>query len=137
VYLLPAPIVLPAFGPWIMVRQRKADAMACVPDFIAEVEREGAKVQIRGQAILASDQTIKEKPDLVRNLVRATLRGMQDIVDDPAGAAADYAKAVPDRRGQKKHVQRVFELYKQYVYGGQRTLGEMNRDQLVKLQEFY
>jgi NitT/TauT family transport system substrate-binding protein len=31
----------------------------------------------------------------------------------------------------------VFELYKQYVYGGQNILGEMNRDQLTRLQGFY
>ena len=36
-----------------------------------------------------------------------------------------------------EHIQRVFELYKQYVYGGQRILGEMNRAQLGKLQAFY
>jgi NitT/TauT family transport system substrate-binding protein len=138
-----------AVGPaniWKFFLAHKADAMAGVPDFIAEVERAGAKVtvvpsskyfQSMGQAILASDQTIKERPDLVRKLVRATLRGMKDIIDDPAGAAVDYTKAVPQRRGQEKHVQRVFELYKQYVYGGQRVLGEMNRDQLQKLQDFY
>lgn len=131
---------------WKFFLAHKADAMAGVPDYIAEVERAGAKItvvpssqyfQSMGQAILASDQTIKERPELVRKLVRATLRGMKDIIDDPAGAAADYVKAVPDRQGQEKHVQRVFELYKQYVYGGQRILGEMNRDQLLKLQDFY
>jgi NitT/TauT family transport system substrate-binding protein len=138
-----------AVGPaniWKFFLARKADAMASVPDFIAEVERAGAKITIvpsskyfqsMGQAILASDQTIKERPELVRKLVRATLRGMKDIIDDPAGAAVDFVKANPQRRGNEKHVERVFEMYKQYVYGGQRILGEMNRDQLVKLQEFY
>jgi NitT/TauT family transport system substrate-binding protein len=131
---------------WKFFLARKADAMAGVPDFIAEVENQGAKIRVipssayfesMGQAILASDQTIRERPQLVRRLVRATLRGMKDIMDDPAAAAATYVSAVPDRQGQEKHVQRVFELYKQYVYGGQRILGEMNRDQLAKLQAFY
>jgi NitT/TauT family transport system substrate-binding protein len=31
----------------------------------------------------------------------------------------------------------VFELYKQYVYAGQATPGEMNREQLAQLQAFY
>jgi NitT/TauT family transport system substrate-binding protein len=131
---------------WKFFLARKADAMAGVPDFIAEVENQGAKVRVipssdyfqsMGQAILASDQTIKERPELVRKLVRATLRGMKDISDDPAGAAAVYAEALPDRRGQEQQVQRVFELYKQYVYGGQNIPGEMNRDQLSRLQGFY
>src|SRR6266851_906375 len=130
---------------WKFFLARKADAMAGVPDFIAEAENQGAKVRVipssayfdsMGQAILASDQTIKERPQLVRRLVRATLRGMKDISDDPAGAAADYAKALPDRRGQEQQVQRAFELYKQYVYGGQNIPGEMNRDQLTRLQGF-
>src|SRR6516164_7756770 len=138
-----------ATGPaniWKFFLARKADAMAGVPDFIAEAENQGAKVRVipssayfdsMGQAILASDQTIKARPGLVRKLVRATLRGMQDIMDDPAGAAGTYVSAVPDRRGQEKFIQRVFELYKQYVYGGQSKLGEMDRDQLAKLQAFY
>jgi len=117
-----------------------------VPDFIAVVENQGAQIRVipssgyfesMGQAILASDQTIRERPALVRSLVRATLRGMQDVINDPTAAAATYVSAVPDRKGQEKQVQRVFELYKQYVYGGQRIPGEMNRDQLAKLQAFY
>lgn len=131
---------------WKLFLARKADGMAGVPDFIAEAENQGARVRVipssayfdsMGQAILASDQTIKERPELVRKLVRATLRGMRDIMDDPAAAAEVYVSAVPDRRGQEKHIQRVFELYKQYVYGGQSTLGEMNCDQLARLQAFY
>jgi NitT/TauT family transport system substrate-binding protein len=131
---------------WKFFLAGKADAMAGVPDFIAEVEGQGARIRVipssayfasMGQAILASDRTISERPDLVHKLVRATLRGMQDIIDDPAAAAATYVSAVPDRQGQEKHIQRVFELYKQYVYGGQEMPGAMNRDQLAKLQAFY
>ena len=48
---------------------------------------------------------------------------MQDVINDPTAAAATYVSAVPDRKGQEKKVQRVFELYKQYVYGGQRIPG--------------
>ena len=60
---------------------------------------------------------------------------------------ADGAGAGPDGKGSgfswvnkesgEKHIERVFRLYKQYVYEGQKTLGEMNRDQLAKLQAFY
>ena len=138
-----------ATGPaniWKFFLARKADGMAGVPDFIAEVEKAGAQIRVipssqyfesMGQAIVASDQTIRERPALVRSLVRATLRGMRDIMRDPVAAAATYVSAVPDRQGQEKQIQRVFELYKQYVYGGQRIPGEMNRDQLAKLQAFY
>jgi NitT/TauT family transport system substrate-binding protein len=131
---------------WKFFLARKADAMAGVPDFIVEAENHGARIRVipssayfasMGQAILASDQTIKERPQLVHSLVRATLRGMKDVMDDPAGASVAYVSAVPERQGQEKHIQRVFELYKQYVYGGQKVLGEMDRDQLARLQDFY
>ena len=131
---------------WKFFLNGKADAMAGVPDFIADVEAQGAKIKVipssnyfhsMGQAILASDETIKNNPELIRKLVRATLKGMQALIDDPAAAAIDYVKAVPQRQGQEKQVQRVFELYKIYVYGKQNVIGEMNREQLTQLQDFY
>jgi NitT/TauT family transport system substrate-binding protein len=131
---------------WKLFLARQADAMSGVPDFIAEVEEQGAKIKVipsseffssMGQAIVASDKTIQEKPELIGKLVKATLKGMQDIIDDPAGSSIDYVKMIPERKGQEKKVQRIFELYKQYVYGGQTRLGEMNPEQLKTLQTFY
>ncbi len=138
-----------ATGPaniWKLFLAHQADAMSGVPDYIAEAENQGADITVipssdyfksMGQAIIASDQTIKDRPDLIRKLVRATLKGMRDIIDDPAKAAVDYVKATPERKGQERQVQRVFELYKQYVYGEQAKIGEMNAAQLKDLQAFY
>jgi NitT/TauT family transport system substrate-binding protein len=131
---------------WKLFLARKADAMSGAPDFIAEVEEQGTKVRVipsskyfgsMGQAIVASDKTIQEKPELIKKLVRATLKGMKDIIDDPAAAAKDYVIHVPERQGQEQKVQRIFELYKRYVYGQQTRLGEMNPEQLKALQAFY
>ncbi len=133
-------------GIWQLFLAGKADAMAGVPDWIVEAERQGAEVRVipssdyfhsMGQAILASDQMIRDRPDLVGKLVRATLKGMRDIIDDPGGTAVDFVKAVPQRAGQEASVRRVFELYVKYVYGTQARLGEMNRGQLADLQKFY
>jgi hypothetical protein len=123
-------------GVWKLFLARQADAMAGVPDFLAEAERNGMKVRVypsqdyfrsMAQAILASDTTIAKRPELIRKLVRATLRGMKDIMDDPRAAAADHVKAVPQLSDQQSYVLRVFELYKQYVYGGAVKLGIMGR----------
>ena len=89
------------------------------------------------QVVVASDQTIKEKPELIRKLVRATIHGVKDIMDDPQRAAKDYVKAVPERAGQERQMGRVFELYDQYVYPGQKVLGEMDEARLASLQDFY
>ncbi len=133
-------------GVWKLFLARQADAMAGVPDFLAEVERNGMRVRIyrsqdyfrsMAQAILASDATIAKQPELIRKLVRATLRGMKDIMDDPRSAASDHVKAVPQLSDQQNYVLRVFELYKQYVYGGATRLGLMDEGLLTQVQDFY
>jgi NitT/TauT family transport system substrate-binding protein len=89
------------------------------------------------QAILASDDVIKKRPDLVRKIVRATLHGLSDIMKDPKGAVADYIAAVPAHKGREAFVEETFKLYNTYVYPGQSVLGAMDRERLVALQKFY
>ncbi|MDB5535075.1 MAG: nitrate transporter substrate-binding protein [Hyphomicrobiales bacterium] len=133
-------------GIWQLFLARKAVAMASAPDYIGYVQENGGKVRVipgdeffpsMAQAILASDKTIKERPDFVRKLVRATLRGMTDIVADPAGTAIDFVKAAPENAGREKTVQSIFEFYTQYVYRGQPKPGFIDRQRLAKLQDFY
>jgi NitT/TauT family transport system substrate-binding protein len=131
---------------WKLFVAGKSDAMASVPDWIVDATEAGAKIKIipadqyfqsMAQVVVASDQVIKEKPELIRKLVRATLHGVRDIMTDPKGAAVDYVKAVPQRAGQERQMARVFELYNQYVYPGQKVLGEMDPKRLAELQDFY
>jgi NitT/TauT family transport system substrate-binding protein len=133
-------------GVWQLFAANKADAMAAVPDWITSAEEAGAKVAIlpssevfqsMAQAILASDDTIKKNPDLIRRLVRATLRGMQDIMKDPKAAAAAYVKAVPSYQGKEAQIERTFNLYNQYVYAGQKVLGHIDEKRLDAVQKFY
>jgi NitT/TauT family transport system substrate-binding protein len=133
-------------GVWQLFAAGKADAMAAVPDWIVSAEDAGAKVQIfssddyfqsMAQAILASDDVITKRPELIQKLVRATLHGMQDIMTDPAGAARDYVEAVPQNKGKEAYIEAVFRLYNKYVYPGQTKLGLMNPDRLASVQKFY
>ena len=133
-------------GVWKLFLAGKADAMAAVPDWTAIAMGKGAKVRIfpaddyfksMAQAILVADKTISERPDLVRRLVRATLRGMKDIMDDPNAAAAAYVKAVPRHKGKERAMAATFSLYNKYVYPGQSVLGEMDASRLAALQDFY
>src|SRR5262249_2519881 len=77
-------------GVWQFVASGKSAGMAGVPDWIPPVEAAGVKVRViptdeffphMAQAIAVSDQVIKEKPELVRKVVHAALRGMKDIID--------------------------------------------------------
>jgi len=132
-------------GVWQLFTANKSEAMAAVPDWVINAEDAGAKVRLlpsdgfqsMAQAIVASDETIKTKPELVRRLVRATLRGMQDIVKDPKAAAATYVKAVPSFQGKEASIERVFTLYRDRVYAGQKVPGEIDEQRLDAVQKFY
>ena len=138
-----------AAGPvniWKLFLARKSDAMAAVPDWIGIAYGQKAKIKVfpaddyfqsMSQAILASDKTIKEKPELIRKLVRATLKGMKDIMDSPKAAADAYVQAVPRWKDKKRAIVGTFALYNKYVYPGQKTIGLMDEARLAKLQEFY
>jgi NitT/TauT family transport system substrate-binding protein len=133
-------------GVWQLFAAGKADAMAAVPDWIVSATQAGAKVKVfssddyfksMAQAVLASDETIQKRPELVRKLVRATLKGMQDIMKDPTAAARDYANAVPQHKGKEADVEAVFKLYNTYVYPGQAVLGAIDPARLTAVQAFY
>ena len=138
-----------AAGPantWKLFIAGEADAMAAVPDWIAIAQAQGKNMNLfpadehfrsMAQAIIAADDTIAEQPELIGKLVRATLRGMKDIMADPAAAAVDYVKAVPQHEGKEKAMEAVFRLYNKYVYPGQSTVGAMDAERLAALQEFY
>jgi NitT/TauT family transport system substrate-binding protein len=133
-------------GVWKVFASKQSQAMAAVPDWIGDALAAGAQLdyypsntyfQSMAQAILASDKAIKENPELLKKLVRATLRGMKDIMADPRAAAMAYVKAVPAHAGKADQMTGVFEIYARNVYAGQKQLGAMDAARLASLQEFY
>jgi NitT/TauT family transport system substrate-binding protein len=133
-------------GVWEFVAAGKSAGMAGVPDWIPPVQAAGVKVKViptdeffphMAQGIAVSDQTIKEKPALVRAFVHAALHGMKDIMDDPDKAADDFVKFVPEWKGKEGAIKAVFNYYAKLVYPGQAVLGEVNAERLAKLQDFY
>ena len=138
-----------AAGPvnvWKLFLAGQSDAFASVPDWTAQVMMAKKNIEMipsdklfksMAQAIIASDDTIKNNPALIQKVVRATLKGMKDIMADPAAAAVDFVKATPELAGKEDFVTLSFKLYNQYVYGGQNVLGEMDEARLGALQDFY
>ena len=133
-------------GVWQLFAAGKADAMSAVPEWIANARGAGAKVKIyesdqhfnsMAQVIIASEKTIRERPELVRKVVRATLKGLRDIMTNPKAAVADYIAAVPQYKGREAYVEEVFGLYNTLVYPGQQTLGVIDPARLAALQKFY
>ncbi|OVZ60587.1 nitrate ABC transporter substrate-binding protein [Pigmentiphaga sp. NML080357] len=137
-----------ASGPsvWQLFAEQKIPALASVPEWTVSAQDAGVKVEVipadryfksMAQAILASDETVKKDPELIRKFVRATLRGLADIVRDPAAATSDYVKAVPGYQGREKYVESVLKLYNATVYQGQPRLGAIDPERVATLQKFY
>ena len=133
-------------GVWKLFLAGKADAMVGVPDWIGIAQAAGKKIKIfpadnyfksMAQAILASDKVIRERPELIRKLVRATLKGMQDIMTDPDSAAKVYVGHVAQQAKKLAYIKNVFGMYNKYVYGGQKKVGVMDSKRLAALQKFY
>lgn len=131
---------------WKLFVAGQSMAMAGVPDWIVDAESAGAKVNVipadtyfpsMAQAIVASDNTIKTKPKLIRELVQATLHGLRDIMQNPEAAARDYVKAVPENASREAQIAKTFALYNKYVYPGQKVLGEINAKRLAEVENFY
>jgi NitT/TauT family transport system substrate-binding protein len=133
-------------GVWQMVATGKSVGMAGVPDWIPPVEAAGVAIKViptdeffphMAQAIAASDQIIKDKPDMVRAFVKAALHGMKDIMDDPDAAAKDFVKFVPEWTGKEDQVKEAFAYYDKLIYPGQKELGAVDPERMAKLQDFY
>jgi NitT/TauT family transport system substrate-binding protein len=133
-------------GVWQMVATGKSVGMAGVPDWIPPIEAAGVAVKVlptdeffphMAQAIAASDQIIKDKPDMVRAFVKAALHGMKDIMDDPNAAATDFVKFVPEWTGKEDQVKEAFAYYDKLIYPGQKELGAVDPERMAKLQDFY
>ena len=133
-------------GVWQMVATGKSAGMAGVPDWIPPVEAAGVAIKViptdeffphMAQAVAASDDTIKNRPELVRAFVKAALHGMKDIMDDPDKAAVDFVKFVPEWTGKECQVKEAFAYYDKLIYPGQKVLGAVDPNRVAKLQDFY
>jgi NitT/TauT family transport system substrate-binding protein len=129
-----------------MVIKGKAVGCACVPDWIPPFHLAKLKVRIiksedyfphMAQAILASDAILKKRPKMVVKFIRASMRGMKDIMKDPAKAAKDFVKAVPFWKGKDRYIVAVFRYYAQLVYPSKLPQGVIDAERLAKLQNFY
>jgi len=57
--------------------------------------------------LITNDRTIEEQPELVRGMVRAFLRGLQDTITNPDGAFAITKQVVPEIGGENEALQRA------------------------------
>jgi NitT/TauT family transport system substrate-binding protein len=123
------------------------NAISGVPEWTAAIEAAGVAVDVyeiepvfpaMAQAILASDKTITEKPQMVRGFVRATLKALGEVIANPEQAAKDYVAAVPQHAGKEKLMEGIMRRYGKLVYGpAGANLGRFDEKRLAAVQKFY
>ena len=123
-----------------------ADACVCTPDWEVDVRNalpDAVSLPTFGnfptmaQAIIASDETIAKRPELLRALVKATLRGMEYVINDPAAGAKAYAEATPSFVGKEAWLTQVLTNYRDRTYKGQSVPGAMDVEKLKAAQDYY
>ena len=123
------------------------NAISGVPEWTAGIQAAGVEVDVfeiesvfpaMAQAILASDKTIKERPDMVKRFVRATLKGLGEVIANPEQASKDYVAAVPQHAGKEKQMEDIMRRYGRLVYGpANGNLGKFDEKRLAAVQKFY
>lgn len=124
------------------------DAISGVPEWAAAIEEAGVPVVVQpindlfpamAQAILASDDVIAEKPELVQGFVDATLKALRDIMDDPDAAATFLAENVPAFEGKQAMLVGVMERYNELVYPfeNEDDFGKVDPVRMKAVQDFY
>lgn len=133
-------------GIWQLVANGNADGMVGAPEMGAVAEEAGAQLKWEStgeffpgmaQAVLASDDMIKQHPEVIRKFVAATLKSLAEVQDDPQAAAKAYIEAQPVYKGREDMVGKVLAYYAKNVYPGQKVPGQFDAERVAALQEFY
>lgn len=122
--------------------------MSGVPEWIAAVEAAGVPMDqvsvdtmfpAMAQAILASDKTIEERPEVVKGIVAGVIHALKDIQADPAKAAKEYVSFVPQHTGKEKAIEAIMRAYVEKVYPAAegQPLGAFDPERMAKVQKFY
>jgi NitT/TauT family transport system substrate-binding protein len=108
-------------GKVVAVLEKKADALLGSADAqVAQIEAKGVKaaaldfadigVDSVGLTLIAHENTIKEKPDMIKRFIKAMAKSFADTVADPDAAIAAAVRAKPDANAESLKAQLVVDL---------------------------
>lgn len=139
-----------AVGPGGMIKlmiSGDLQAISGVPEWTAAIRGAGVEVEVTpineifpamAQAILTSEDTIANRPDVVGGFVGAVVKGYKDIIADPEQASKDYVAAVPQHAGKEKIMEGIMRDYVRLVYGSDvDNFGKFDESRLKAVQDFY
>lgn len=123
-------------------------AFSGVPEWIAAVEAAGVEMEqmpvdrvfpAMAQAIIASDKTIAERPEVIEGFVAAVLKAIREISDDPAKAAVEYTSFMQQHAGKEAEIEAILRAYAELVYpeGENQPLGAFDPQRIAEVQTFY
>jgi NitT/TauT family transport system substrate-binding protein len=81
-----------------------------------QLDQQGIKVNVikvsdfyplASDGIITSESLIKDQSDVVRGFVRATLKGMQDVIDDPEAAFSTALEFIPELKSADAKTQEL------------------------------
>lgn len=124
------------------------DAICGVPEWAASIEAANVPVDMfnidavfpaMAQAIMASDQTLQQRPETVRRFIRATLRAVNDVKADPAAMSRVYTQAMPEHAGREALIENIMRRYVSLVYATDTPdgLGRFDEARMTRVQAFY
>ncbi|KAA2314299.1 ABC transporter substrate-binding protein [Pseudooceanicola sediminis] len=124
------------------------DAISGTPDWAAAIEGAGVDVAVQpindmfpamAQAVLTSEDTMKNKPEVVTGFVQATLHGLKDVMTDPEGSAKLLAESIPQYAGKEAFLLEVMNRYNSLVYAvdDMDSLGTFDEARMKAVAEFY
>ena len=140
-----------AVGPAGMVQlmiSGDLQAISGTPDWAAAIEGAGVDLTIvpindlfpaMAQAILASDEIIAERPEVVAGFVQATLKGMRDVMEDPEGSSKLLAENIPQFEGKAAMLEDIMKRYTELVYAtpDMAKLGMIDPERMTAVADFY
>jgi NitT/TauT family transport system substrate-binding protein len=98
------------------------------------VMRVADAVTLASNGIITSEMTLREDPELVRRMVRATLRGLADTLDDPEAAFEICRSYVEGLSGETETVQRQV-LAASLAFWEAPRLGESSPEAWANMQQ--
>jgi NitT/TauT family transport system substrate-binding protein len=144
-------VQIQAVGPAGMVQlmvSGSLDGITATPDWADNIETAGTALDYHplqqvfpamAQAVLTSDRMAQDRPAAVRGVVRGIMKGVKACMEDPASAARDFCKAVPQQSGKEAEMERILRRYVTQVYPPQSNveLGKFDPARLQLIQKFY
>jgi NitT/TauT family transport system substrate-binding protein len=127
---------------------KSLDGIMAVPEWSYAIEQAGIALdhfsieQIfpsMPQAILSSDNVIKQRPAAVGGFVKAVLQAVHDCIADPASAARDFVAQVPQQAGKAADMENILRRYVTLVYATTppSALGSFDPARMKTVEQFY